>query len=38
MKKKLNKKFIQAIQTARENIKKGNFYTESEAKKIIFDY
>lgn len=31
----LSKKTIQDIKKARENIKKGEFYTEEEAKKIL---
>ena len=32
---KLSKKTIQEIKEARERIKKGEFYTETEAKKIL---
>jgi len=32
---KLSQKSIQEIKEARENIKKGEFYTEEEAKKIL---
>ncbi len=32
---KLSQKSIQEIKEARENIKKGEFYTEKEAKKIL---
>ena len=32
---KLSQKTIQEIKEARENIKKGEFYTEEEAKKIL---
>lgn len=32
---KLSQKTIKEIKEARERIKKGNFYTESEAKKIL---
>jgi len=32
---KLSRKSIQEIKEARENIKKGEFYTEEEAKKIL---
>ena len=32
---KLSQKTIQEIRIARENIKKGEFYTEEEAKKIL---
>jgi len=34
-KPKLSQKTIQDIRIARENIKKGEFYTEEEAKKIL---
>ena len=34
-KPKLSQKTIQEIKQARENIKKGEFYTEEEAKKIL---
>lgn len=34
--KDLNKKTVEDIEEARERIKKGEFYTETEAEKILF--
>ncbi len=35
IKQRLNKKTISEIKKARKNIKKGNVYTEAEAKELI---